>query len=398
MQLGQAKSCFALIGDALSAMMIAPDSDAVLYSAMEFFKRSGVFGETALARLFETFPRDVNEPVWFESRESVIPVRLFNGTVVFFVVENSREVDFCEHEREFVKALAQGMGLAIGALRRVHEVTEKARLRTEILAAESVQQTLLPHPADVEGVHVRTFSCLASEIGGDWFGYYYAKESHRLFFFVGDVTGHGVPSAIISGVACGAVYACEKLLDDVSRRVSLSPEEQLLQVASSLNHVIFHTGRHVDRLMTMVFCCLDVSTGQLSVVNAGHPHPFVIRPMENKVENVVLRGSRLGASLFPKWDVKTYELAPGDSVFLYSDGLLENATESGVEFSHHALRKYLEAHIDADDMNAVVLNHCNELWGEKAIMPDDDVSLLTITWEGKKASSDTWGMANTPSH
>ncbi len=64
------------------------------------------------------------------------------------------------------------------------------------------------------------------------------------------------------------------------------------------------------------------------------------------------------------------------------------------EFSRTQLRKLLESNLDAEDLNAVVLNHCNELWGEKAIMPEDDVSLLSFIWEGKKAKTDSWGIAS----
>lgn len=266
-------------------------------------------------------------------------------------------------------------------------------MRSELLAAESVQQTLLPHPTSVDGVHIRTFSCLASEMGGDWFGYYHAKKSNRLFFFVGDVTGHGVPSAIISGVACGVIYGCERLLDEMDSSSSLSTEQHLLQIAKATNQVIYKTGHQADRLMTMVFGCLEVESGILTIINAGHPHPFVVSPLNGDVKNVISRGSRLGSSPQLKFDCKNYQLTPGDSVFVYTDGLLENGAESGTVFSQLALRKLLLASLESDDINAAVLNHCNELWGEKAIMPDDDVSLLTITWEGKCEAGDTWGIA-----
>ncbi len=336
----------------------------------------------------------INEPQFLSDGCFWVPVSKKSGWRTYVRVSGKLPKTFSLEEREIVDAISVALSQTLERMSHISEAGEKARMRTEILAAESVQQTLLPAPIELSGVRIRTHSCVAGEIGGDWFGYYHVKSSNRLFFFIGDVTGHGIPSTIISGVACGAVYGCEKILDDLSECIELTPEEHLLEVAESLNYVIYRTGRFADRLMTMAMGCLDVSTGQLTVVNAGHPHPFIVSPIGECVENIVSRGQRLGGSLATKLQAQSFQLRPGDSIFLYTDGLLENTGSQERIFSHLSLKKLLERNVDAEDLNSVVLNYANEIWGEKVINPDDDVSLLTFTWEGLQQTNDSWGFSS----
>lgn len=280
----------------------------------------------------------------------------------------------------YIAGIGRAIGAVLDSIFHTQEVVEQTRMRSELQAAETVQKTLLPSSIELPGVSIQTYSLLASEVGGDWFGYYHAEKTNRLFFYIGDVTGHGVSSAIISGVACGAIYGCEKILDSIEDLCALTPEKHLLEVARSLNDVIYKTGRSADRLMTMALGCLDVSSGTVFIINAGHPHPFVLSPTENSVKNILAAGNRMGTMSGSGMQVVSHQLKLGDSLFFYTDGLVENTENSSKPISHLTLKDLLKENIYAEDLNSVVLARFRSAMSDALNSIADDVSLLRIRW------------------
>jgi serine phosphatase RsbU (regulator of sigma subunit) len=248
----------------------------------------------------------------------------------------------------------------------------------ELEAAEAVQKTLLSSLPDLPSVDLQTYYRAATRTGGDWYGQYLDRDKRYLYMWVGDVTGHGIPSALITGVACGALYSGEKRADRL--KASIAPAERLYDMACVVNEIIFDT--KAGLLMTMSFFCVDLKSGLVFHLNAGHCHPYVIGSDVKQLQN---RGDPLGFRSEPSFVVKEHQLLPGDTIFMYTDGLIENGVEAK-KFARRGLRKSLVPMMSASEVIDTVVKKISHLWADDPIA--DDVTMLALTWMPKERLGD----------
>ena len=198
--------------------------------------------------------------------------------------------------------------------RYVDELTEvttrEAAIDRELDIARNIQMSMLPVQGPVDGKEVELFGTLtpAKAVGGDLYDYF-VRDNH-LYFCIGDVSGKGVPAAMVMAVTS----ALFRSLSD--------GESSPAQVLSGLNE---NQSNRNDSLMfvTLFFGVLDLSNGKLRYCNAGHDAPLVIGP-DGSVEMLAVE-SNLAVGVMPGWEFVEQEvtLKPGSLLFLYTDGLTE---------------------------------------------------------------------------
>jgi serine phosphatase RsbU (regulator of sigma subunit) len=248
----------------------------------------------------------------------------------------------------------------------VQQATHVAAGRKELELAGVVQQMLVPPEGEfsIPGARLSSWYQPAALSGGDWwFAYPLSKEESLLI--IGDVTGHGAPSAIITGAVKGA--------SDLARmgmRASLRPA-QLLRM---LNRVIAEAARG-EYMMTSAAVRLKKGGGVVEVANAGHRHPWRIRGGEIEIIQGV-REPPLGAEPAFNYTDTTVEVQPGDLLILFTDGIPEAESPDGLEMGDKVLRALCEEYSDKgpielrDRIRQAVMDH---LGGGPA---DDDISLV----------------------
>lgn len=219
------------------------------------------------------------------------------------------------------------VNLADQLIRLLSETAEKASMKKELEVARVVQNLLVPS----ESVLERPFLTVAghfqpaSECGGDWWAVYDLPDN-RVLTLVGDVTGHGISSAIITGAAKAA---CDLACHVTSGR--LTPSELL----SMMNAAIYETARR-QIMMTCLATIFDPQKRTLTVANAGHPMPFQIR--DGNVRPIVSQGQPLGASKESTYEPVTVDFAPNDLLVWFTDGVIEVENEWNEQFSEKRLR------------------------------------------------------------
>lgn len=124
-----------------------------------------------------------------------------------------------------------------------------------------MQETLLPEPLELKGVNHSYHYQSADQTGGDWFSHFHDKRGQRLFVFIGDVVGHGVASALVTGVVCGAIRSYFAAKPNFE---SLDPETLIKDLLEACDTVIAATGARADRVMAMAILALDLRTGQVT--------------------------------------------------------------------------------------------------------------------------------------
>ena len=196
----------------------------------------------------------------------------------------------------------------------VNELTEvttrEAAIGRELDIARNIQMSMLPTQEPLGRKEIDIFGTLtpAKAVGGDLYDYFI--RDNQLYFCIGDVSGKGVPAAMVMAVTS----ALFRSLSD--------GESSPAQVLSGLNE---NQSNRNDSLMfvTLFFGVLDLSNGKLRYCNAGHDAPLVIGP-DGSVEMLAVE-SNLAVGVMPGWEFVEQEvtLKPGSLLFLYTDGLTE---------------------------------------------------------------------------
>jgi serine phosphatase RsbU (regulator of sigma subunit) len=198
-----------------------------------------------------------------------------------------------------------------------------SRLKEEVDISARLQRDLMPDKElEFKGFHVSGLLSTSTEVGGDLFDYFIIDERY-LILAMGDVSGHGVPSGMVVSSAKGALRT---LPDDI-----LQQPAKLLQ---HLNYAVFATGL-MQRLMTFFYIVIDTKRMLATYGNAGHNFPYLYRASESRwIQLDDAAGLPLGIDEDEVYNQITIDLAKGDRLFLYTDGLIEEMDEAEEQFGY----------------------------------------------------------------
>jgi serine phosphatase RsbU (regulator of sigma subunit) len=203
----------------------------------------------------------------------------------------------------------------------------------------------------------------ASECGGDWWGFY-SLPGGRDLVVVGDVTGHGVAAAIMTGVAKAA---CELLCHTWGAELTSAELLRLMNVAfcRSAQQVI------ITRCCAAMF---EPGSGIVSLASAGHPFPYLIR--EGYVQPLAVRGQPFGASLDATYEPLELPFHARDMFVWFTDGVIERENEAGELFSERRLRAACQrGHAGgAESIRDSVVQALNDFAGGRSA--GDDITLV----------------------
>jgi sigma-B regulation protein RsbU (phosphoserine phosphatase) len=291
--------------------------------------RDGLVGRTASTGETSYVPDVRNEPAYIVSEESTrseldIPLKVRGKIIGLFNAQHPDIDGFPEAQRSMLEALADNMATAIENARLFQtEKTAKEALERDSAAARQMQQTLLPKEPIRTGEFSASGTCVPIHaVGGDWFDYF-PLNVRRIGFTLGDVSGKGMPAALL-------MAACRSSL-----RHHAKTEPSPAAVLTALNETLrsdFPQGNFV----TMIYAVLDTARAVLTLTAAGHPSPLLVT--NRTVEVLELpNGLPLGLRDWSFEEV-TLPLDPESAVLLYSDGVLEAADARGEEFGIERLK------------------------------------------------------------
>ena len=209
--------------------------------------------------------------------------------------------DFSEADVQLLQLVADRVALSI----------ERSRLVVQGQIAETLQRSLLPRRLPrLPGLSMAAWYIPAAEegaVGGDWYdvielGY------RRLGLTIGDVAGHGMAAATYMGQLRSAVRAYALDLE--------SPAEVLTKVARFADE-------ERSRMATMIYATINLDTWVVEWARAGHPYPLLIRPEEPPKFLLDPGGPPIGAGAVAEYDQQRITLGPAETLFFYTDGLIE---------------------------------------------------------------------------
>lgn len=252
------------------------------------------------------------------------------ASAVFFVLENLRTLGVVPvpWDVEWIGVLI--LYVTLGRLIAVRLFTNERRLasiRQELTTARRIQASLLPKRAPrLEGLAITSRYTPMTEVAGDVYDFVRQGEDH-LGILVADVSGHGVPAALIASMVKGAYRA---QIDNLSH-----PEQAL----AGMNRIL--TGQLGREFVTASCTFIDAATGFVRYAGAGHP-PLLVQPEDaDRCRSIMHNGLILGQFAEATYSSVEWTLAAGDRLLLYTDGLLEATNTSDEEFGEVSVQGFL---------------------------------------------------------
>lgn len=254
-------------------------------------------------------------------------------------------------------------------------ILKQQRIDQDLIAAERIQRKLLPQNNPIPQIVDVAWKFRPSHrVGGDIFNMIRLDADHMAFYIL-DVSGHGVHSALV------AVSAFQSLLPQGGNvltengKIPTSPAEVLSRLDAQFPQDQY------EQYFTMFYLLLNITTGEIRYSAAGHP-PGVVLSRDGELSFLDKGGSLIGLGGLVPFEEGQYCLSPGDRVILYTDGLTDYENATG-EF--YGLKRFQDR---LQELSKAPLSEILEGVWEHALVfgagaePADDISLLGITFLG----------------
>lgn len=295
----------------------------------------------------------------------------------------------------------------LGLVNEALEASQQ-RIQRDLQAAAAIQQDLLPKaPLDCFPVDLAWAFMPADELAGDIFNFYPLDDDH-MGFYLADVSGHGVPAAMLS-VHISRMLSAEPRPDSLVRlseqekagsnvtggnflfdalngrgqsenKKSSQTYREPKDVAARLNSQ-FQTSDDSMLYFTMIYGVLNTRTGQGSLCQAGHPYPMICRS-DGSIQRLGEGGLPIGLMPDASFEQVEFQLHPGDRLLIYSDGITECFNPAKALFGEQQLAECLtdcRSHSLQQTVEQVKVRLAEwQCSGEADLNLNDDASMLAI--------------------
>lgn len=276
-----------------------------------------------------------------------------------------------EHRQDELGQLARSFNHMLGELAtKQQELKEQERVLQELATARKIQQAMLPSAApESKTLNIDFYAQSASEVGGDYFDFL-PLDDHRMAIVIGDVTGHGVPAALLMAMVRSCLHT------------QVLSNHQISDVMRVANRTVYQ-GSYERRLMTFFYSILDTRTGHLRFANAGHLHPYLFRSKDGRLEQLDSSAYPLGVKAASNYREQELQLADGDLMVFYSDGIIEAMNPEGEEFGFERMEAAIARHghrSASEIVTALLLDWKGFTQGGER-PPEDDVTVVAVKFQ-----------------
>jgi len=240
-------------------------------------------------------------------------------------------------------------------------------ISNELEMAREIQLSILPHEIPkIRGLEIAARYLAMSSVAGDFYDFMVVDEKH-LGILIADVSGHGLPAALIASMLKGALAAQSQHAFDPPR------------VLSRLNRSL--CGRFKHHFVTAAYVFVDMEKKSMSYAGAGHPPLLLWRASTGSASEVLQNGLLLGFFTEAAYPAVEFPVEPGDKVVLYTDGILETRSPSKQEFGGDLFKGFLESkhNLNAEAFADSLLDELSVWSGHpRGNGQEDDITLLAL--------------------
>lgn len=298
-------------------------------------------------------------PAFLKPFELIVPVFHKEDPLAYVLVGKIDQADDTYDRYKFMITLSNIVAVAVENKRLFSMHLEKETYKKELEVAQRVQQMLIPSELpDDSNFEVSAIYRPHSDIGGDYFDFY-RSEDGSLLICLADVSGKGIPAAILMANFQATMRSLVKIysdLDDLVRQIN----ETLVGITKS------------ERIVTFFVLKFDPQTREITYVNAGHNPPIFVNGKDQQFLNVGC--TILGAvDDLDHIEVGTIEVNDDEAlIMMYTDGLTDLRNARGEYFDEDCLQAFVGEHHgrSAEDFNKYLLEEMESFKGKQAY-PDD---------------------------
>ncbi len=252
--------------------------------------------------------------------------------------------------------------------------SEKQRIESELDMARRIQLSMMPNVfppfPERKEFYLHAYVEPAREVGGDFYDYFFIDDDH-LCLVIADVSGKGVPAALF--------MMASKIILKSSAKQGKSPAE----ILAATNREVCENNPQ-DMFVTVWLGILELSTGKLTAVNAGHEYPAVKKAGGRFEIMKSKHGLFIGGMEDATYKEYELDLKPGDKIFVYTDGLPEATDSDGNMFGIERMTDALNVY--SDEKPRAIIEGMSE--SVNRFVQDaeqfDDITMMCLEYAGKK--------------
>ena len=296
--------------------------------------------------------------------EIAVPIVTNSQVIGALDLESDRLNAFSAADAELLQAFAIAAAIGIEKAQLHQQVVEKHLIDQQLRMARDVQGGLLPAgPPSLPGYDIAGLNIPTWDIGGDYFDYL-ALSPDRLGLVVADVSGKGVPAALLMATFRAA-------LRSEARRF-----RPIADVVADV-HATLADSMDDSRFVTAVYGELDTTTATFSYVNCGHNPPILIQA-DGAWRRLPPGGRAIGMFGFASTPAAGIVLGEGDTLVLYTDGVVEAANSDTVEFGEARIARVLaeNSRRPAREMAHALVDAVREFTGRDHY--EDDFTVIVV--------------------
>lgn len=274
---------------------------------------------------------------------------------------------FTASNEKLAMALASQAAIAIERTQLHKQEIKRQRLEEELEIGRQIQLSLLPASYPIlPGWEFAANYQAAWQVGGDLYDFIeLPAESHQLGLLIADVSGKGVPAALFMAFSRAII------------RTEAMTNHNPATVLEQANQLIVHDNRS-KLFLSAFYCILDVHTGRLIYTNAGHNWPLWLRVATGECQELTARGIILGFFKGITLEERQIDVAPGDLLVFYTDGITEAWNATSEMFGQERLQAVVTANsrASAEEVCQAVLVALKNFTGDTPL--SDDITLLVV--------------------
>ncbi len=302
---------------------------------------------------------------------SAMCVPLWNNREIIGVIYADRISlldQFTEDDLRLLTLLSNLAAVKIENSRAIEQAIEVEKFQKELALAAQIQKDFLPKKnPPCQGFDVAGTNIPCQQVGGDYYDFISIDPS-RLAVVVADVSGKGMSAALLMASLRAALIA------------EVGPQLRLERMAAKLNDFV-HSSSAANRFITFFFCELEMGTGILRYINAGHNPPIVVAK-DGTISRLDPTGFCLGMFPAVSYEVSHVLLEKGDLAVLYTDGITDARNTDNVEFGEENLIRLLKKNMKKP-ASEIVAKVCSELSSFSAgVEPFDDMTVIVLKRTG----------------
>lgn len=238
-------------------------------------------------------------------------------------------------------------------------------IETELETARQIQSSILPTtPPQLDHLRIAASYLPMTAVAGDFYQFVRFDENH-LGILVADVSGHGIPAALISSMIKVAMQSVFVHADDPA------------QVLAGLNRMLWNEAR--GQFASAAYLCIDTQNRNALYSAAGHPPLLCWRDARGEMQRVESNGLLFGIEPEPEYPVCNVPLERSDRFLLYTDGMIETENGAGEAFGDLQLERVLRHHRlqPACEVSRHLLSELQK-WRPAGIKQQDDITLIVV--------------------